>query len=290
MAPWGCCSPTSTQASSASSRSSPGNTTAPAGRVAISFKRSALAGAVPVEPAAIIGNAGGRLSQPSASSRSSRTRRAAGSIRPSSRRRAAQPLSAKARKPAEMRQCRARSPSTSACIRSVRPSSATSSSSIPSRNAARASASSSAEVASSERPSRCSCALTRRASSNRRRKSPMAGFRARAASPGSNGGSPSSRSPRARIWGNNSPLLSLTRRNASASSRTLRRDGSKTTASESPSAPRASVRPFARSSRNGRCGAMVNQRGPGPAKGPAALTPAPPAGACAPPHPCRQDR
>ena len=286
IVPCGWDSPTSRQASSARSTSSPGSTTAPRGAAAMADSRSAPAGAEPVEPAAIITSAGGWSRQRSASRRISATRRAATSIIPSSASRRGQCPVAIFRNAADNCQWRASSPSTRASTAS-----GSSRSSIwqASRKAARASASSRAEPASRRRSSSDWCSATRPASSKRRRSGEIAGGRSRARSPASNGGSPSSRSPRARTCGRIIARAPAAFRKASARSRAERRVGSSTTASASASGPsgaRARQIPAARSSRNGLCAGMVNQRGPGASRNP--LTAPWPAGPR--PPPARRDR
>ena len=70
--------------------SRPGRTSAPCGRPAIALRRSAVAGIVPVEPAAMTGPAGGFRASRSASARIRVSRRTTGSTRPRSARRAGQ--------------------------------------------------------------------------------------------------------------------------------------------------------------------------------------------------------
>jgi len=65
----------------------------------------------------------------------------------------------------------------------------------------------------------------------------MAGGKSSAISPGSNGGSPSSRSPSARTCGGSSAVCEPTFRKASTSARAPRRVGVSTTASDSASGP-----------------------------------------------------
>ena len=144
-----------------------------------------------------------------------------------------------------------------------------------SRKRASASASSSAPAASSARPSAWSFAATRPASSKRRRQGEIAGGRSSARSPGSNGGSPSSRSPSARICGSSTrprrrpPDEGL----GQAARRAAGGDQHHRVGQRLGPAARAPSRPWARSLRNGRCGAMVNQRGAGWSNGAHAAQP-----------------
>ena len=278
IAPCGCWSPTSSQAGSARSWSRPGRMTRPCGAPETTESRAAVAGVDPVEPAAMRTPAGGLMAQLSASARVRATRRAATSIRPSSCRRSGQALTAKPRNSAETCQWRAISAATQSAGGA---SGQASSISTPSRNLPRASASSRAAVASSERPTRGAFSATSRASSKRRRQGEMAGGRSSAMSPGSKGGSPSSRSPRARICGSRSARPPPTSTKASARPRAARREGTSTTASASACGPRRAAPPAgpaARSARKGRGGAIVNQRGAGwPKRRHPRLSPSPPA-------------
>ncbi len=70
--------------------SSPGNTTDPPGRPATQANRSAVAGMLPVDPAAITGPAGGFACHSAICASISRLRRSAGSIQPCSSRMAGQ--------------------------------------------------------------------------------------------------------------------------------------------------------------------------------------------------------
>ena len=72
----------SRQLASSRSRSSPGSTTVPRGRRAITWSSARVAGMLPVEPAATIRAAGGAVRQRSASAVSRRWRRSAGSRAP----------------------------------------------------------------------------------------------------------------------------------------------------------------------------------------------------------------
>ena len=152
-APCGCCSPSSSAIWSHAvcdrSRSSPGSTTQPEGARATAPSTVAAAGTVPVDPAAITGKVGGRSSHASASRFSSVTRRAAGSLRPSSSSRRGHASTATARKAAVERQCSARSAWTRSATRAG---SATSSIWQESRNATSASAISSARRGSTAPP------------------------------------------------------------------------------------------------------------------------------------------
>ena len=271
-APCGCCTSTLAQALSARFWSRPGSTTQPRGAWATAISSSRVALAVPVEPAATSTPFGGLAVHTAARRRSSRTRRSLTSTTPSCSNRFGQALSAASRKPRETCQCSASSASTRPASRSP-----TSTSSIcrPSRKRPRASASSRAAEAVLRPPgSSGSSSATSRVSSNRRRSGSIAASRSSARSPGSNGGSPSSRSPRGRSCGGRIARPSATPTKASASARAPRRVGVSTTASAKASGPRgakASNSPRARSSANGRCAGIVYQRGPGRSK--KALTP-----------------
>ena len=116
---------------------------------------------------------------------------------------------------------------------------------------------------SNVRPSMSWCSLTSPASSNRRLEGLMAEGRREAMSPGSKGGSSSSRSPSARTCGSNRARPGAAARNASASARADRRVGRRMVASGRSSGRSASSRPLARSARNGRWPPIVNQRGAG---------------------------
>jgi hypothetical protein len=235
MAPCGCCSSTLIQASSARLSSRPGSTTQPCGASAMTRSRSAVAGAVPVEPAATSTPCGGLWVQASASRRNSRTRRSDTSTTPSSASRRGQARSAASRKSRDSRQCSARSASTSSASRS--PASISSICRL-SKKPARASPSSRAAEAEISRPrSRWRWSLTRRVSSNRRFSGSMAVGRSRERSPGSNGGSPSSRSPSGRICGGSTARPSAATTKASASARAPRRVGVSTVACDRASGP-----------------------------------------------------
>ena len=86
----GCWSSILAQAASANPSSRPGSTTAPFGMSAITVSRAAVAGAVPVEPAAITAPCGGFSRHCSARPRSRATRRTETSTRPSVSSRAVQ--------------------------------------------------------------------------------------------------------------------------------------------------------------------------------------------------------
>ena len=233
IAPCGCCSPTSSQASAARLSSRPGSTTAPWGAWAITRSRSAVAGAVPVEPAAISTPCGGFCVQVSASRRSRATRRPVVSTRPMSASRLGHSFRAVSRKWRLTCQCSARS----ALTRSASPSPGTSSICRLSRKPPKASANSSAAEASRSRPSARSFSLTSRVSSKRRCSGAMAAGRSTARSPGSNGGSPSSRSPSGRICGGSTAAPPPAAMKASASERAPRRVGVRITAWDSASGP-----------------------------------------------------
>ncbi len=79
---WVASSITAPQSSSARTRSSPGRTTMPWGKVATVAIRCAVAGMDPVDPAAMTGWVGGDARHNSAWDNSRRLRRSAGSIRP----------------------------------------------------------------------------------------------------------------------------------------------------------------------------------------------------------------
>ncbi len=132
--------------------SSPGSTTHPKGLAAVTSSSAAREGAALATPAITTGRCGGATRHCSARLRSSRVRRAATSISPSSASRAGQAVVAISRNSAEARQCRARSPSTSPA---TRPGSSTSSICTESRNPASASASSNAAAASIRLANRC---------------------------------------------------------------------------------------------------------------------------------------
>ena len=95
------------QLSSSASRSRQGSTTRPRGMPATTASRSAVAGMLPVEPAAITGPGGGAAIQRAAWAASRRLRRSAGSIAPSSARRAGQRPVTRRRKSKVICQCSA---------------------------------------------------------------------------------------------------------------------------------------------------------------------------------------
>ena len=188
MAPCGCCSPTSAQASSERPSSRPGSTTHPCGASAITFRRAAVAGAVPVEPAATSTPCGGWSVQAWARRLRSFTRRSLTSRTPSPASRFGHSLSAISRNRRDTRQWSARSASTRLASFSNG-----SSSSICrlSRKWPSASAISRAEVAVlRSRPSSRSLSgrSARRVSSKRKRfRGSIAAPRSNAKSPGSKG-------------------------------------------------------------------------------------------------------
>ncbi len=235
-APCGCCGSTSAQASGANSASSPGKTTQPCGAWAIATSRPRVAGAVPVEPAAMTACCGGRSHQASASRFRRATRRAPTSTTPRSASRSGQRSSALCRNRRLNCQCSARSASTRSPRRSA---ASTSSICRLSRKPPRASPNSraAAAVGSPRFGSVGQSSATSRVSSNRRRRGSIAAGRSRARSPGSKGGSPASRSPRGRICGGRTARPPVARTKASASARAPRRVGVRTRACESASGP-----------------------------------------------------
>jgi hypothetical protein len=225
-----------------------------------------VAGAVPVEPAATSTSVGGFSAHCFSRARRSFTRRSETSIRPSASRRCGQAVSTPFRKRAETCQCWARSPSARPSSRSAN---RTSSIWQLSRKSDKALASSSAWTGPGLKDSLSPWSTTSRASSKRRRREEMAGGKSRDSSPGSNGGSPSSRSPSGRICGSSSARPPPTARKASARARAPRRVGVRTVArgrASGPSGSSAFSRPRARSSTNGRWAGIENQRGPSRSK------------------------
>ena len=236
----------------------------------------------PVDPAAIRNPSGGVSDHFSAKALSNWTLRADTSCSPSSRSRSGHRARAPSRKLRETCQCSAMS----RVARPARLSPVTSSICRLSKKAPRASARPRASVGPSERPRPGASSVTSRSSSNLRRTGVMAGGRSRTMSPGSKGASPASRSPRGRTRGGSRAGTSpAARRKASVSDRAARRVGVRTTASARASGPPSRVRsrrPVARSSRNGRSAATLNQRGPGVSKNQLLIGTAGPRPHCAP--------
>ena len=202
----------------------PGRMTRPFGNVAIVASRSEVAGIVPVDPAAIIWPEGGAMVHASARVSSSRLRRAATSIPPSSARIAVQCSVTIFRKLRTFCQCSAYLSGT----KSRSPLKDRRSVCTWPRNRSNSAAN---RVAWSTvmGPAGDSQFRIRRASISRRRSPGITGGNSRSAPVGKScsSSSSSSTSPRGRIVGSNKALPLLARKKASRSARQARRVGNK---------------------------------------------------------------
>ena len=249
---------TADQLSSSRWRSSPGRTTRPSGSPATVASRSAVAGMLPVEPAAITGWSGAACAQRRSSRSSSRLRRAAGSIAPFSSRTAGQFAVTIFRNSRVCCQCADSSAGASSARRSK------DSRSVWAWSSSRASAWASSTACSAE-ASRSRSRMSR-ASISCRFSSGIAGGVSNSASssggrssPAESARSSSSTSPIGRILGSSRGAPPLSRRKASRRVRQARRVGSRTRtgARLSGAPPNRSNRPRARAVTKSRWGGMV---------------------------------